>query len=102
MCRGNCPGTAIDGDWRNRSSFCNVWRGLFTRIEIQMLGDGLHPLSLDPRREEMEQRFLAGLARGVRPSVGVMLGGGDDDGDQRDGHGDEHGNHYDDDAGVNP
>ena len=27
MCRGQCPGTAINGDWRNRSSFCAVWKG---------------------------------------------------------------------------
>ena len=56
MCRGQCPGTAIDGDWRNRSEFCSVWRGLFTYVEMQLLGEGQHPLSLSPDRHDFGAR----------------------------------------------
>jgi uncharacterized protein len=40
MCKGNCPGTAIDGDWRLRSSDCAVWFALFEDIEGELLVDG--------------------------------------------------------------
>jgi uncharacterized protein len=33
LCKGQCPGTAIDGDWRNRTADCELWYHLFTIIE---------------------------------------------------------------------
>ena len=33
QCKGQCPGTAIDGDWRNRTEHCEVWKGLYRDIE---------------------------------------------------------------------
>ena len=53
----------------NRSSFCAVWKGLFTYIELQMLSEGNHPLSLAPHRKELEDQFLAQIAAGQRGSV---------------------------------
>ena len=35
MCKGQCPGGAIDGDWRNRSSKCELWMALFERFEAR-------------------------------------------------------------------
>ncbi len=32
MCKGQCPGTAIDRDWRNRSEHCAVWKALFADL----------------------------------------------------------------------
>lgn len=32
-CKGNCPGEAIDGDWRNRSVHCETYYALFQMIE---------------------------------------------------------------------
>src|SRR5205814_3871036 len=29
MCKGQCPGTAVEGDWRNRTEHCEVWKGLY-------------------------------------------------------------------------
>ena len=40
-CKGNCPGTGINGDWRNRTSHCAVLKRLFGYIsrdkEIKLL-----------------------------------------------------------------
>lgn len=33
ICKGQCPGTAIDGDWRNRTVYCNFWFNLIRYIE---------------------------------------------------------------------
>ena len=32
-CKGQCPGTAVDGDWRNRTQHCEVWMTLYEHIE---------------------------------------------------------------------
>ena len=88
MCRGQCPGTAIDNDWRNRTEHCRVWKGLYTRLELEMLADGEHPLSLSPERPQLERDFLVQLAGGRRGSTSTLLG-------INDGHGDSHGDHVD-------
>ena len=64
MCKGQCPGTAIDGDWRNRTEHCLVWKGLYRHIEDQMLDAGQIPLSASPERKELEERLLRNWASG--------------------------------------
>jgi uncharacterized protein len=32
MCKGQCPGTAIDQDWRNRTEHCGVWMTIYTDL----------------------------------------------------------------------
>jgi uncharacterized protein len=59
MCKGQCPGTAIDGDWRNRTEQCATWMRLFEVLERDLMREGRQPLSLDPARAEVERRLLA-------------------------------------------
>ena len=40
FCKGQCPGTAIDGDWRNRTADCETWYALFSMIETELMEDG--------------------------------------------------------------
>jgi len=63
-CRGQCPGTAIDGDWRNRTEHCSSWLAAFELIERELSGQGVVPLSCDPCREEIEAEAIAGWAQG--------------------------------------
>jgi uncharacterized protein len=58
MCKGQCPGTSIDGDWRNRTRDCDLWKGLFRHLEDKMLDDGQQPLSASPERRQIESAFL--------------------------------------------
>jgi uncharacterized protein len=77
MCKGQCPGTAIDGDFRNRSEHCAVWMGLYEHLEAELLAAGRSPLSTSPGRVELERRVLERWERGqpapladlVTPSV---------------------------------
>jgi uncharacterized protein len=39
-CKGQCPGTAIDGDWRNRTRDCTFWYMLFDHIETDLRQQG--------------------------------------------------------------
>jgi len=59
MCKGQCPGTAIDGDWRNRSEHCSIWKYLFATLENQLVRDGKGPLSIHPVRAEREAAAIA-------------------------------------------
>ena len=65
MCKGNCPGTAMNRDWRNRTSYCEVWKTLYQHFEDQMILENRNPLSIDvPRREQIEKTLLDSWAKG--------------------------------------
>ena len=46
LCKGECPGTGIDKDWRNRTTHCNVIKGMFTHFESLLVDLGETPVSL--------------------------------------------------------
>lgn len=72
MCKGNCPGTAIGGDWRLRSADCAVWFGLFEDIEQELLTSGEVPLSLSPKRTAIERAVLDAWTNGNNPTLAVL------------------------------
>ena len=103
MCKGQCPGTGIDQDWRNRTDRCLVWMALFERIEQEMQSAGTASLSLAGHRVAVEQRLLTGWTAGQNWSLtGVVrevLGqnsprGQEKEGEHWDGR-DYHGDHTD-------
>ena len=58
MCKGQCPGGSINGDWRNRSSKCGLWMALYERFEAEIVAEGRVPISLGPYRAALEQFAL--------------------------------------------
>lgn len=44
-CKGNCPGTAIEGDWRNRTSYCSLLKKLFRYLSE------VHNIEIKPELE---------------------------------------------------
>jgi radical SAM protein with 4Fe4S-binding SPASM domain len=73
MCKGQCPGTAIDGDWRNRTEYCDVWKALYQRLEQELLEQGLSPISLRPDRLRLEQCFLKAWTSGHNQTITSAL-----------------------------
>lgn len=73
MCKGQCPGTAIDGDWRNRTEHCRVWMGLYQRLESEMIERGLIPISKDMRRPQLEKIFLTHWAEGRNLTIACAI-----------------------------
>ena len=69
MCKGQCPGTAIDGDWRNRTEHCDLWKDLFRSLEEQLLDAGEVPLSASPERAGVEAAFLELWAAGQNTTI---------------------------------
>ena len=73
MCRSQCPGTSIDGDWRNKTEHCEVWMSLFDSLETKMVANGETPLSLAPELPELEKRFAVMWQNGGRPTMAPLL-----------------------------
>jgi len=48
QCGGQCPGTAIGGDWRKRSVDCPTWFAVLERVEQELVAKGVQPASLAP------------------------------------------------------
>jgi uncharacterized protein len=69
MCKGQCPGTAIDGDWRNRTEHCDLWKGLFRQLEEQLLDGDQIPVSASPGRRDIEAAFLEMWGAGDSTSI---------------------------------
>jgi uncharacterized protein len=64
MCRGQCPGTAIDGDWRNRSELCGLWKRLFIHVEKALIVRNEVPLSIHAVRPRLERQLVTLWTRG--------------------------------------
>ena len=60
-CKGQCPGTAIDGDWRKRSRDCATWKGLLEHFEGVLLGAGETPITLREDRDTIEKAAIIEL-----------------------------------------
>jgi uncharacterized protein len=69
MCKGQCPGTAFDGDFRNRSEHCGVWMSLFERLEAALIDEGREPLSVSPERERLERAYLEVWSGGQNTTI---------------------------------
>lgn len=72
-CKGQCPGTAIDGDWRNRSEGCPLWMATFALVEARMVAAGKVPWSLRPELPALEERLLGIWAAGRQGSIGEAI-----------------------------
>jgi uncharacterized protein len=73
MCKGQCPGTSIDGDWRNRSDQCETWFAVFAEVEARLLSKGYLPISVDPNRRFLENAMLARWVAGQNPPLEWVL-----------------------------
>ncbi|AFY67270.1 radical SAM protein [Geitlerinema sp. PCC 7407] len=73
MCKGDCPGTAMDGDWRNRTRDCEVWQALYQTFEQELLKQGLNPISLSSDRKQLEKIILDGWIEGRNINIARAL-----------------------------
>jgi uncharacterized protein len=73
MCRGQCPGTAIEGDWRSKSELCPTWFAIFAEVEAELVARGVTPLSLRPERLEVETELLRRWESGQNPLVESLM-----------------------------
>jgi radical SAM protein with 4Fe4S-binding SPASM domain len=72
MCKGQCPGSSIDSDWRNRTDQCEIWKTLYEWMEAELLSRGHIPLSLLEIRADIEHRFLERWEEGSNSSIAAI------------------------------
>jgi uncharacterized protein len=77
MCKGQCPGTAISGDWRNRSEHCDVWKALLASLERELLDAGQTPLSVRDDRLSVERFALERWSAGQMVSMAAFFNMGE-------------------------
>ena len=73
MCKGQCPGTALEGDWRNKSEHCGLWMGLYRHLEEAMLDAGEQPISVRPERKRIEGVVVDAWQRGDNITIAAAL-----------------------------
>lgn len=73
MCKGHCPGAALNNDWRNRTRYCTVWKGLLEHVEAQILENGGSPISTRNNRRELEIACLEAWSTGQNISIALEL-----------------------------
>jgi uncharacterized protein len=73
MCKGNCPGTAIDGDWRNRSEHCETWKHMYSHIETELINEKLTPISISEHRSDLERQILVGWTHSESIKMAALL-----------------------------
>lgn len=69
FCKGECPGTGEEADWRNKTDQCWVWYKLFEHVEQTLIDEGYQPISLHPKLKQIEQVMLQWWARGDYASI---------------------------------
>lgn len=69
MCNGYCNGSALNGDWRNKTEFCSTLKTLFGHFEEKVEKNGNTPFSKNPYRYAMEEEYIAGLLSNHRISI---------------------------------
>ncbi len=73
MCKGQCPGHAIDGDWRNRSRDCRTWYRMFEYLEQKLVAVGEKPISRRSDREKLEEKMATAWMKGVNVYIADVL-----------------------------
>lgn len=89
---GNCPGEAVNGDWRDKTVHCSTLFSIFEHIEQELFEEGKEPISMSIRRPLLEYQKLAVWAGLPNRSETTTHG----DAPHADvPHGDSHGDHTD-------
>lgn len=73
MCKGQCPGEGIGGDWRKKSEHCGTWKHLFSYVEEQLVSEGHTPLSLHPVRQRLERQMIDQWKKGNNPTISRLV-----------------------------
>ena len=98
VCGGCCPGESLDQDWRNKTEHCDMLMALYEHYEKRLVSVRETPVSLDPKRLEMERNLIQILSGGQNCTLENLEQGTDHRDVQ---HGDApHGDHTDFQGGV--
>jgi uncharacterized protein len=84
-CKGQCPGTAIDGDWRNKTQDCGFWYSLIDYIKQDLIASDTPIIDI----ADENKRFIEYINNHHKESSQYVKSHADVP------HGDSHGDHTD-------
>jgi len=73
-CKGQCPGTAIDGDWRNKTVHCSFWYNLMQYIEHDLRKSGEQVLShpvMEEKGKNIGKQYMPSHGHADTPHMDV-------------------------------
>lgn len=73
VCKGQCPGTAIGGDWRNRSENCNIWKNLFLFFEEKLVNLNKKIITIHPLKYKLESLLLRQWKKGNNAPISLLI-----------------------------
>jgi len=65
LCKGYCPGTGLDGDWRNRTTECQSLKIMYGIVERLMEEQGETPFTKRDDIAELEKLMIQSWERGA-------------------------------------
>jgi len=69
MCKGQCPGTGIKYDWRNKTELCEMYFKLFEFFEQEYIKSGVLPLSKFPGLTLLEHAMISTWIQGKQAYI---------------------------------
>lgn len=66
VCGGQCPGEAINADFRNKSTNCATYKAMLTHYEDIIISNGEIPITKSPKLGEVEELMIEALQFGRR------------------------------------
>lgn len=69
MCKGQCPGTGMKYDWRNKTDKCKMYYNLFEYFEKKYEEAGVLPLSKSPELKRLESIMYHSWTKQKRCSI---------------------------------
>lgn len=72
-CKGECPGTGENQDWRARTAHCSMLMAVFGDLEQELFAQGKEPISASLQRPQVEANLLRAWGNGQRMSIAAAL-----------------------------
>ncbi len=73
FCKGQCPGTGIGQDWRNRSANCGLWKELFKHTEQKLIENNVKPITQSHDLTLLEEHLLEYWENGGNPTLQELV-----------------------------
>jgi uncharacterized protein len=73
MCYGQCPGTGENNDWRERTTYCSLFKKLFAEGAKRLRAVGVQPLPDWQHRKELEAKMYDYWIREQTVTTGALV-----------------------------
>lgn len=73
ICKGQCAGTGLNGDWRNRSEYCEMFKELFELYEKKLEAVDITPVTKLSYLDKIEKRQQRAFRNGTHKTINRII-----------------------------